>query len=105
MNKGLEALENIKGNCDLFDEGYQWDSEFSKQFDEDIDIIEKELKALEIIKNKNVMISLLKGARSLEHYNIQIEPFSRFDNHLTIVSKIPMSLTQEEYVLIKKVLL
>lgn len=42
-DKGLESLENIKGNADLFDEGYQWDKTFSKQFDEDINNIEKDL--------------------------------------------------------------
>lgn len=59
MSKGLEALENIKGNCDLFDEGYQWDNEFSKQFDLDIDIIEQELKILEILREKRVDLWLV----------------------------------------------
>lgn len=47
MSKELEALERIKENCDLFDEGYQWDEAFSDLFSEDIDTIENALKDYE----------------------------------------------------------
>ena len=79
MSKGLEALENIKGNCDLFDEGYQWDNEFSKQFDEDLDTIEKELKdkadqdrALKLIIEKGVDMELLKKCGNAVSYNSNV---------------------------------
>ena len=42
MSKGLEALKTIKGE----------QQRYSLPYDEEINIIEKELKALEIIKNK-----------------------------------------------------
>ena len=75
MTKGLEALESINGNCDLFDKGYQWDQEFSKQFNEYLDIIEKELKEKEkqddYIKSledriDNLETSYLRDKKALE---------------------------------------
>ena len=67
MGEGLEALEDIKGNCDLFDEGYQWDNEFSKQFDSDIDTIENELK------EKEELQKLLDHERELNNHLITHE--------------------------------
>ena len=51
------------------------------------------LKALEIIKEKRVNVDLLHVCRSLEEYNMEILPFGS------------TSLTQEEYELLKGVLL
>ena len=63
MSKGLEALEsgievNTKeyGNCIAYTQDC-------------IDIIEKELKALEIVVKKNVVTSWVKSGVSLEEYN------------------------------------
>lgn len=59
---------------------------------EELDIIEKSLKALEIIKVHYVSISLLCKFNKLEDYNLCME-------------KRYMKLTQEEYDLLKEVLL
>ena len=55
-------------------------------------LITHEVKALEIIKNKNVMMHWLKVSKSLEHYNSALNKFAE-------------ELTQEEYDLLKEVLL
>jgi len=75
MSKGLEALKEI---C-----GYYYQSPQYK-------LIEKELKALEIIKTKKVNVMIFLGCDNLEEYN-----------------KHPLTwnyLTQEEYDLLKEVL-
>ena len=54
--------------------------------------VEKSLKALEIIKEKNVDIFLLKVASSVEHYNCNL------------VKPLEKELTQEEFNLLKEVL-
>ena len=103
MSKGLEALQRINENVTVVT---------YENFDEDISIIEKELKdkeeletmysncvingakqkkALEIIKEKRVNIDYLRDCKTLEDYNnILIEK---------------LQLTQEEYDLLKEVLL
>ena len=110
-----ESIERIRGNMDLLDEGYPWDEHFSSQFDEDLDDLEKDLKdkeglaralsivscengdlliykkALEIIKEKDVDITSFRCSSSLENYNLKENGF------------IP--LTQEEYDLLKEMLL
>lgn len=57
----------------------------------------KQKEALEIIKKKEVDVALLKYSENVERYNVQIEP-----THLTIQYYV---LTQEEYNLLKEVLL
>lgn len=101
---GLDALEDIKGNCDLFDEGYQWDNEFSKQFDSDIDTIERELKAVKTIKNKQVNVKNLieycyNIALSYEEY---VDDFNYSDNYFDLGKDL---LTENEYDLLNEVLL
>ena len=81
MSKGLEAFDNIK------DEMLEW----TEGYEEDLDIVEKELKALEIIKNKKVNVIILMGCDTIEEYN----------KHPLTWNK----LTQEEYELLKEVLL
>lgn len=80
MNKGLEALkiiyelEDLQGGRDEFWKAYR--------------IIEKELKAFQIIKEKLVDVNWLKGCDELQDYN--------WCNNV--------ELTQEEYDLLKEAL-
>ena len=92
MSKGLEALNKIKDCLEIADE-VDGDIVFTGEYEEQesLNIIEKELKALEIIKNKGVDISLFKkyDDRNLYNYNYKSE----------------YQLTQKEYDLLKEVLL
>ena len=56
------------------------------------ELIEKELKALEIIKNKRVDVSLLHTTKNYQEYNFCVFQKER-------------ALTQDEYDLLKEVLL
>ena len=78
MSKELDALESIRK-----------DIRYYSLFVERLDIIEKSLKALEIIKNKELNIYFVKKL-SLEDFNFQC----RYDQQLT----------QDEYDLLKEVL-
>ena len=85
MSKGLEALENIKLNHTRFGN------------EKDFDIVEKKLKALEIIKNKKVaylfmwLIEKHNKKCALRLYNEPCEEDRK--------------ITEEEYDLLKEVLL
>ena len=80
---GLEALEQLRNDIE----------NRALLFSEDkLEIIEKELKALEIIKEKKVNLDILTQCDSVELYNKCIHYFDR-------------QLTQEEYDSLKKVLL
>ena len=79
MAKGLEALQEIKIKP------FSWE-----KLKDSLDIIEKELKALEIIKEKEVNIFIFLHSGDLETYNDMVE-----DNRMLI---------QEEYELLKEVL-
>lgn len=85
MSKGLEALERLNSIV-AYDE-----NEELIPIDEDLSIIEKELKALEIIKNKKVDVKYLyyRAEFNVEKYN---------DNYLE-------TLTKEECALLKEALL
>lgn len=65
---------------------------------DDLDIIEKELKALEIIKNKGVCLPALKLTASFEKDNLE-------EYNKMCVKHYALPLTQEEYDLLKEVLL
>jgi len=39
--EALNAIEDIRGTLDLFDEGYQYDETFGKDISDNLDIIEK----------------------------------------------------------------
>lgn len=88
MIKGLEALEHLyaklscKSSIEEINENLQ-----------EYDIIEKELKALKIIRDKFVNVTIFMGCDSLEEYN---------KHPLTMRKGI---LTKEEYDLLKEVLL
>ena len=82
MSKGLDALKYLKEN-----KRRHWlDNDKST---ESLDIIEKELKALEIIIEKNVEVKWLKIAATLEGYNMDKDNSDK--------------LTREEYDLINEV--
>lgn len=100
MNKELDVLERIKTH---FKDNCVNDWEYSKEFhyEEDLSTIEKSLKALEIIKKKEVDVHILL---TLIHYHKE--------NALTEYNKYIINdycdlfiLTQEEYNLLKEVLL
>lgn len=84
MSKSLEALKRIRQET--------CPATYMPDFDKDecCNIIEKELKALEIIKEKKVNIKLLLIDKDCELYNMN---YGYED------------LTQEEYELLKEVLL
>lgn len=84
MNKGLEAFYNIK------DEMLEW----TEGYEEDLDIVEKELKALEIIKKMFNDGNYLVRCNGHNYYI--------WDNVLMATSCI---ITKKEYDILKKVLL
>ena len=61
--------------------------------------VEKSLKALEIIKEKNVAVALLKSCRTVNAYNILA-----FDDEYLKANNYLRKLTQEEFNLLKEVL-
>ena len=79
MSKGLEVLQEIKNKP------FSWE-----KLKDSLDIIEKELKALEIIKNKTVDIWLIQNKKSNKEYNSMVDS-SRW-------------LSQEEFDLLKEAL-
>ena len=87
MSKELEALDRLycAGRLDL-------DYVLDGKQNQDYKIIEKALKALEIIKEKGVNVGLLSRCANAERYNKGMCYESRY-------------LTQEEYELLKEVLL
>ena len=96
MNKGLEALENIKNKTITITDNrndivykYRYGDYLSK---EDVNTIAKELKALEIVKDKELDIEWL------------LTCFNKYDREQYNACQIK-SLTQEEYDLLKEVLL
>jgi len=99
MSKGLKALDLLK-HCVT-------DTHFNKRDFVDIALdveqasnaLEKELKALEIIKNKSVNVLRLKI--TLKQYG----PLCGFYNALVDTDDDGKCLTQDEYDLLKEVLL
>ena len=89
MSKELEALNKIV------------DTYYIDNMDKEISIIEKALKALEIIKEKNVNI------RALKSWNKTYKGKLKYQNYLDILEDCDLGekLTQEEYDLLKEVLL
>ena len=91
MSKGLEALERIV-ELAKYDVDLSYDF---KDLQNDKDIIEKELKALEIIKNKGLNVAYLKSWLAKSTYEEYQE------EHKGTIYEI----TKEEYDLLKEVLL
>ena len=104
MSKGLEALENVAEDYkDLVIEHY-YASDINKnkrnelfyKLDKDFETIKKELKALEIIKNKGVNVWLFCYGYTLTDYDNELKKYAGYYER---------KLTQEEYELLKEVLL
>ena len=91
MSKGLEALERLNTDFVYYENGI--DEERNK---EDFKLIEKELRALEIIREKGIDWRRFITCNSLEEYN---EPIIRFG----LLDIKPYA--QDEYELLKEVLL
>lgn len=96
MSKGLEALERI-GQCYVNSESK--DLMFTDEYGDDYDIIEKELKVLEIIKNKRVdVFELLLGISNSVYRN----PLERYNSY--VEGSFNTELTPQEFDLLKEVL-
>ena len=83
MSKGLELLEKTFGNF-----------KYLKSYE----IIEKELKALEIIKKKGVWLPALKLTASFEEDNLE-------EYNAITIKKYCLPYTQEEYDIVKEIML
>ena len=93
MSKGLDAL-NIIGNYQVcINYGLDEYEAIKNVIPNSFDTIQKELKVLEIIKEKRVNAFALSMSKTLESYN----------NLLYVYPE--RQLTQEEYELLKEVLL
>lgn len=106
MSKGLEALERIgkrKYKTTVANiTGFETISISVKQDNrKDYNIIEKELKALDIIKNKQIDIWQLRQYMSFNLIMTKKEQLNEYNKrHATF-----LHLTQEEYDLLKEILL
>lgn len=89
MSKELEALEEIRRR--LINDDWLCEDN-TGVYEKEYANIEKAIKALEIIKNKKVNIDILKQVDNVELYNKCIHYLDR-------------QLTQEEFDLLKEVLL
>ena len=86
MSKGLEVLNSLIETMPF--------AFLESNTMKELKIIEKELKALEVIKNKNFDLFYLQDSKDLEMYNDACDSFRNL-----------CYLTQEEYDLLKEVLL
>jgi len=99
MSKSLKALNNIRREATIpyFSSLYDIDD-----WNEDFLTIEKELKALEIIKNKRVdtwcLRHIIQSNSNLDRYNNNL--LEKYNNNF----KVGYKLTQEEFNLLKEVL-
>lgn len=87
MNKGFEALERLV--CCDEELGYSIEC-----FDRDLNIVKKELRALEIIKEKGIDVEAFKNYQTVIAYNWSIR-FERYKRK---------ELIQEEFDLLKEML-
>ena len=98
MNKGLEALKEIKKEIlgfgrafSFYDKNKQVSDYAVETMTKCCETIEKELKALEIVKKKRVIMTWIYDCKSIHEYNS------------LVIGKY--MLTEEEYDLLKEVLL
>ena len=90
MSKALKALERIKNAPTIY---VGLASDIYTRYSFECKEIEKDLKALEIIKTKKVDVNWLYREKTLEGYNFAYEGTN--ESHLC--------LTQEEYDLLKEI--
>ena len=88
MSKDLEALNRIENEYSLDEAVF---------FKEDFNQVRKSLKALEIIKEKNVSVAMLKSCVTVERYNT-----IAFDEEHFKGKDYARKLTQEEFNLLKE---
>ena len=91
MSKGLEALERVKKFSVLLDSEKDIVKDLVEIIPNTLKTIEKELQALEIIKNKGVDILALQHYQNASQYNFSLR--GKFSQ-----------LTEEEFNLLKDVL-
>ena len=97
MSKGLEELKDLKNAFIGYCRELKCETNYIKVCENKFSKIEKELKALEIIKERSVQISWFTGLLKIHpHYNYVDYNFALADNR---------KLTKEEYELLKEVLL
>ena len=90
MSKALELLERIENEYSI-DEAVFYKEDFKQ--------VRKELKALEIIKEKNVSVAMLKSCVTVKMYNT-----IAFDEEHFKDKDYARKLTEEEFNLLKEVL-
>ena len=83
MSKALEALERIENEYSIYEAVF---------YKEDFEQVRKELKALEIIKEKEVNMQVFNQCEDVETYN------------KVYIKQKDRQLTQEEFNLLKKVI-
>ena len=96
MNKGLEKLKTIRHIHDM-------ECGKDERINKDFDIIERELKALEIIKEKAVNVLMFKA-----HFVISKPEYEEYQYYLDNCEKYGFSafyLTRQEFDLLKEALL
>lgn len=115
MNKGLEALENIKIDMEYVTRldfvepvvrGEVQQSLYKIYHREtpELEIIEKELKALEIIRNKSVNVRnlIIYCFEMKDTYKEYVEAFNYYENYWELGKEL---LTKEEFDSLREVLL
>ena len=97
MNRGLKALKRIKENTTCY---VSQDYDMTN-YDADVEVVEKELKALEIMKNKECCISNIKGEL---HADDEYDYYLWCIDELDYVVHKEQILTEEEFKIIREVL-
>ena len=91
INETLEAFKRICGTLDEGDNTVEYDGQ-----QEDMELVEKVIKAFDIIKKKNVNVCLLRQVSNITGYNELMSQSHDKENY--------QPLLQEEYDLLKEVL-
>lgn len=99
MKKGIEAFKRIKENTTCY---VSQDYDMTN-YDADVEVVEKELKTLEIIKKKRINVDkLLFMIKDLKMDYEKCKNSNKYEFYHTCGSKD--YITQEEFDLLKKVL-
>ena len=98
MNKGLEALQKIENELA---KAWGMDIAYDEKVFDSFHIVGKELQALEIIENKKVNVEIFLKHSKDKNY----KEFIEYEKKFIIFNSSVISLTQEEYDLLKEKLL